>query len=92
MALGKEKQALVEKISGQNYRDWEQSVCNKEGMELIQGKGDSRNELLESKFSDLLSGYAAKTFKKDHASENLPGKDNHESKKANTFTPNTMKK
>lgn len=90
MALGKEKQKLVEKISGKNYRDWEQDICNKEGMELIQGKGDSRNELLESKFSSLLSGYVAKNINK--IGNNAQDKNIHEEKKNNAFTPNPMKK
>lgn len=90
MALAKDSQKLVEKLTGKSYKDWEQEVCNKEGMELIQGKGEMRNNLLESKYGSLLEGYATKNLTKsaEPAKTNPLNKESHENK----FTPNNIKK
>lgn len=55
--LARDKQKLVEKLTGQKYREWERQVCNQEGMALIQGKGDFRNEVLNRRLQDAMAKY-----------------------------------
>ena len=55
--LARDKQKLVEKLTGQKYRDWERKVCNQEGMALIQGKGDFLNEVLNRRLQDAMAKY-----------------------------------
>ena len=57
MAISKTDKSLIEKLTGQKYNEWQEDICSEEGQQLIRGKGEMRDVLIDKHFTTLVKDY-----------------------------------
>lgn len=60
MAISKADKTLIEKLTGKKYNEWQEAICSQEGQELIRGKGELRDVLIDRHLTTVVKDYILK--------------------------------